>query len=235
MLRRPFLPAGIAGICALLAAVWVVAPLRRIPFEVPPPFRDAMMAIQWTAYPTTVDALLGTAIGRAERIGAILEATHRDSVFVLAYGWFLVAFTVAAARTSKYNAYSILCVLALLIGAADLAENAAIRTLLSLYGSDLYEPGGADYVRIRLFARLKWAGLALYFAGTALYFGLHERRRARLLAISSGLVAAAGALAQFSDTWAEPYALSVFGLLFVAVGYCFWKKVTIPKALRASP
>jgi len=125
--------------------------------------------------------------------------------------------------------------LALLIGAADLAENAAIRTLLSLYGSDLYEPGGADYVRIRLFAWLKWAGLALYFAGVALYFGLHERRRARLLAISSGLVAAAGALAQFSDTWAEPYALSVFGLFFIAIGYCFWKKVTIPKALPASP
>ncbi len=187
-----------------------------------------MMAMQWAAHPTTVDALLGTAIGWAERIGAILEATHRDSVFVLAYGWFLVAFTVAAARTSKYNAYFILCVLALLIGAAELAENAAIRTLLSLYGSDLYEPGGADYVRIRLFARLKWAGLALYF-------GLHERRRAPLLAIPSGLVAAAGALAQFSDTWAEPYALSVLGLFFIAIGYCFWKKVTIPRALPASP
>ncbi len=126
-------------------------------------------------------------------------------------------------------------VLALLIGAADLAENAAIRTLLSLYGSDLYEPGGADYVRIRLFARLKWAGLALYFAGAALYFGRHERRRARLLAIPSGLVAAAGAVAQFSDAWAEPYALGVFGLLFAAIGYCFWKKVTIPKSPPASP
>ncbi len=228
--RRPFFWAGLAGLVALAAAVLMAGALRGVSFETPPPFRDAVMAIEWAASAETMDIVLGAPPERSRRIQALLQATARDGLFALAYTLFMCAFAVTAAWLSQRWYYLLLAALALAVGFADLAENGAIRALLLLYDSETFEPGGADYVRVRLFAWAKWAGITLYFAGIAPFLWSRGWALGRLLALLAAAVVVMWVLAQVFRTWAEPYALAVFLLFAVAIGYCF-----VPFRASASP
>ncbi|MCS7037489.1 MAG: hypothetical protein RMJ33_09350 [Saprospiraceae bacterium] len=228
--RRPFFWAGLAGLLALLAAVLMANALREVSFETPPPFRDAVMAIEWAPSAETMDVVLGAAPERARRIEALLQATARDGLFVLAYTLFMCAFAVTAAWLSHRWRYLLLAALALAVGLADLAENGAIRALLLLYDSETFEPGGADYVRVRLFAWAKWAGITLYFIGIAPFLWSRGWVLGRLLALLAAAVAVMWVLAQFLRAWAELYSLAVFLLFAIAIGYCF-----VPVRASAAP
>lgn len=206
---------------ALLLAAFMAQPLRQVAFETPPPFRDAVMAVEWAPSPATMDVVLGKAPERPERIRALLEATRRDGLFILAYTLFMCGFAVTMSLVSRHRYYLLLGVVALVVGFADLGENGAIRSLLLLYDSETFTPGGSDYLRVRLFAWVKWAGTALYFAGVGPYLWSRGWFIGRVLALLAASVVIMWILAQFSALWAEPYALGVFGLLALATAYCF--------------
>ncbi len=218
---RPLLPAGAMGLIALVAAVWMSWPLRRVSFDPPEPFRDAVIAIQWNASSQTLEALLGTEPHRTERMRVLWTSTRRDNAFAAAYVLFMVLFAVAIAYRRHRGYFLFLGGVSLFIGLLDWAENSAIQTLLLLYDSETFGPGGADFVRVRLFSSVKWAGIALYFAGVAPYFWQKKRCLERVLALLAAGTAVLGGLAQFFKVWAEPYVLCVFLLLAIATGYCF--------------
>lgn len=228
--RRPFFWVGLTGLMALMAAVLMAGALRGVSFETPPPFRDAVTAIEWAASAETMDIVLGAPPERSRRIQALLQATARDGLFALAYTLFMCAFAVKGAWLSQCWYYLLLAVLALAVGFADLAENSAIRALLLLYDSEMFEPSGADYVRVRLFAWVKWAGITLYFAGIAPFLWSRGWVLGRLLALLVASVVVMWLLAQVFRTWAEPYAMAVFLLFAVSIGYCF-----VPLKAPASP
>ncbi len=232
--KRPFALAGMAGVVSLLLAVFLAWPLRRVAFEVPAPFRDVVIAIEWASSPQTMEVVLGTDSGRAARIEALLEATNRDSLFVLAYTLFMCVFAVTTAVHARRRHYFLLTIPALLAGLADFGENSAIRTLLLLYDAETFEPGGADYVRVRIFARVKWALIALYFAGAVPYLWSRGWWLGRMMALAGGAVVLLWVLAQFSHSWAEPFALTVFALLSAATAFCF-RPVRGSEAPLASP
>ncbi len=169
MKRRPFFLTGIVGVLALLLAAFMAQPLRQVTFDTPPPFRDAVMAVEWAPSPVTMDVVLGKAPERAKRIRALLEATRRYGLFILAYTLFMCGFAATISLVSRRRHYLLLGIVALLVGFADLGENGAIRSLLLLYDSETFTAGSADYLRVRLFAWVKWAGTALYFAGVGPY------------------------------------------------------------------
>ncbi len=219
--RRPFFWSGLAGVFALGAAVWMAFALREVSFETPSPFRDAVITIEWAASDEAMAVVLGSPPERSERIRALLQATERDNLFALAYTLFMVVFALKAARLSQRKEYRLLAALAVAIGFADLAENNAIRTLLLLHDAETFFPGGADYVRVRLFAWVKWAGITLYFAGVAPFLWSRGRALGRLLALLAASVVVLWFLAQRHRSWVEPYSLLVFVLFAAAVGYCF--------------
>lgn len=228
-MNRPFLLAGFLGLVALLFASTVNLPLRGISFDSPPPFTHPVIAIELGTSSATMEVVLGPEAGRSDKVSALLAATNRDTLFVLAYTLFLLAFAATVWRQTRRLVHLLLVLLALGIGFADIAENTAIKSLLLTYVSDMYEAGGSDFRRVLLFAWAKWAGLAVYFAVLVPYLWARGWVIGRGLALVAAVAAVLGLLAGFSPIWIERYVAAVFMALPLTVAYCFLAKtVTAP-------
>lgn len=224
-LNRPFLLAGLIGLATLFVAVVVNLPLRGVTFAVPEPFSHPIIALEFGASSSMLETLLGAAgQERTDKIWALMSATQRDTLFVITYMLFLLAFAGTVWRQTKKPIHLLLCVLALGIGLADIAENTAIKSLLLAYDSEVYTADGSDFSRVRLFAWLKWAGLAVYFAVLVPYLWACGWIAGRALAIVAGLAAVLGLVAVFAPTWIERYVALVFIALPLTVAYCFVAK-----------
>jgi len=224
-MNRPFLFAGIFGAIAVVLALFVNIPLRGISFDSPPPFTHPVIAIELGASSTTMEVVLGPeGEARSRKVSALMQATVRDTLFVLGYTLFLLVFAGTIWWQTRKVLHLLLCLLALAIGLADIAENTAIKSLLMAYGSDMYEASGSDFRRVLLFAWVKWAGLAVYFAVLVPYLWARGWMIGRVLGLVAAVAAVLGLLAWFSPTWIERYVAVVFMALPLTVAYCFLAK-----------
>jgi hypothetical protein len=224
---RPFLISGILGLGVIAMTLFLAALGPREFGELPPGFFTPVIAFEFAESPSEVWRMF-IPLGAAD---AMDRVNRWDFLYMLLYGLFLVAFSVACARRTGKQFYYFSAALALGIIVVDALENVQLLGLTYRVGLD---GGHLDdlLLRLKVFTWLKWGGLALYFLLLWPYFRGQAGSLARFLSVIALLPALTAVLAFLRrGVLNELLALSV-GLLFVLMTLYAWRQVLADQAKK---
>ena len=234
-MKKPFFIAGLIGLAAVVAALFVSRPLAGYTFQCPPGFTRPVVALEFIASEQELITFFGPSALAGEdgemtltdEKNAIRRSLGLDFMFIPLYTLYLMAFAWAIYRQNRKKGYLLLILLAALIGLADIFENGAIQMLLNKFMPPAHNLEVADFQRLHFFAWTKWLGLVLYFAAVLPFLRL-AGRLGQLLTLAAVVVCCSGLWAFFHKDWIEQFTVSVFLFFPLAVVFCFFYKSTPP-------
>ncbi|MFO7661612.1 MAG: hypothetical protein R6X18_03355 [Chloroflexota bacterium] len=217
---RPFLISGILGLGVMAMTLFLAVLGPREFGELPPGFFTPIIAFEFAESPSEVYRMF-IPLRAAE---AMDRVNQWDFLYLILYGLFLVAFSIACVRHTGKRFYYFIAALALGIIVADALENVQLLGLTYRVGLD---GGHLDdlLLRLKVFTWFKWGGLALYFLLLWPYFRGQAGRLARFLSVIALLPALTAVLAFLRrGVLNELLALSV-GLMFILMTLYAWRQV----------
>jgi hypothetical protein len=217
---RPFLASGILGLGVIAMTIFLAVMGPREFGELPPGFITPVIAFEFAESASEVWRMF-IPLGSAE---AMDRVNRWDFLYMILYGLFLAAFSIACARRTGKRFYYFSAALALGIIVADALENIQLLGLTYRVGLD---GGYLDNLlaNLKVFTWLKWGGLALYLLLLWPYFHGQAGSLARFISIIA-LLPALSALLAFMRRGLlnELLALSV-GLMFILITLYAWREI----------
>jgi hypothetical protein len=217
---RPFFVSGVLGLGVIAMTIFLAVMGPREFGELPPGFITPVIAFEFAESASEVWRMF-IPPGSAEAMDRI---NRWDFLYMILYGWFLAAFSLACARRTGNRLFYFAAATAGGIIIADAFENLQLLGLTYRVGLD----GGYldDLVmQLKVFTWLKWGGLALYFLMLWAYFHGQTGRLSRFTSFIA-LLPALSALLAFMRRGLlnELLALSV-GLMFILITLYAWREV----------
>lgn len=222
-MRHPLLPAGLLGVLAIVVGFSVQLPLKDHNYVPPPHFSKKMLALEFMPDSMALNRFFGaTDSETTANVEAMRSALQRDNFFAFSYTFFLVAFLVGCRAATKRAWYWLLVPLAILVGLADLLENAQTLRMLD----DLHnEAVQMMLTRLHFWVWIKSLGMAVLLLGAA-NFLRSAGRIGQVLALLATLAAILGFLSAVWIGLFETYSLLGLSLFFpLLVLFClFYRK-----------
>jgi hypothetical protein len=219
-MKRPFILAGMIGICVIITSIILLAIFPRHAPKLPGGFFTPIIAFEFIRAPQEVMDLFGQA-GSPEQQGlarAMNLGNRIDFLYMVLYTAFLFVFCRRAAFIRERKVYYMGCILTPVILAGDFLENLQLLGITSRLGSGGFEH---QLALLKVFTWQKWGGITLIFLILLPYF-LQGGTLPRIIAACSAAAACLCAPAFFHPGLAnELFSLSVAIVFLLMISYSF--------------
>jgi hypothetical protein len=219
-MKRPFILAGIIGICVIATSVVLLRVFPGRANKTPPGFFTPIIAFEFIRTPQEVIDLFGPSESptHQELIRAMDLGNRIDFLYMVFYNAFLFVFCRKVASLIGGKVYLLGSVMTFVILAGDFLENIQLLGITSRLNSGGFEP---QLALLRVFTWQKWGGIVVVFLILLPYF-LKGSILSRAIAACSALCAVLGVMAYMYRGMAnELFSLSVALVFLLMISYSF--------------
>jgi hypothetical protein len=216
-MNNPFLKAGYAGLSVIFISIVLIAVNPSKGGKLPHGFFTPVVAFEFIANEGEVRDLFGDGLSgfQVEMVEKMKLGTYVDFVYIFAYTFFLLYFSIVCSRITGEKWFIFSSVLALMVFASDSGENIQLLSIMDKLNSGGFE---RELLLLNYFTWAKWGGLSALFI-SLIPFLRKTGVFGRVISIVSLISAVAGSAAYLNRSiFNEIYVLSiviVFILLFI--------------------
>lgn len=219
-MKRPFIPAGIIGICVIMTSMILLVIFPGRGPKLPEGFITPIIAFEFMRTPQEVMDLFGQtgSPGGQDLVRAMNLGNRVDFLYMVLYSAFLFVFCQRAAFITERKGYYLGCFLTPVILAGDFLENLQLLGITSRLGSGGFEH---QLALLKVFTWQKWGGITLVFLVLLPFFlqgGILSRAIAACSAVAACLCAAAFIHPGMAN---ELFSLSVAVVFLLMISYSF--------------
>jgi hypothetical protein len=217
-MKRPFILAGIIGMCVIAISVVLLMVFPGRAIKTPPGFFTPIITFEFIRTPQEVMDMFGPSESptHQELVRAMDLGNRIDFLYMVLYNAFLFVFCRKVASLMGRKAYLLGSVMAIVILAGDFFENIQLLGITSRLNSGGFEP---QLALLRVFTWQKWGGIVVVFLILLPYF-LKGSILSRVIAACSALSAVLGVMAFMHHGMAnEFFSLSVALVFLLMISY----------------
>ncbi|MGD0820549.1 MAG: hypothetical protein ABSA71_07380 [Desulfomonilia bacterium] len=219
-MKRPFILAGIIGICVIITGMILYLVFPRHADKMSAGFFTPVIAFEFIRTPQEVFDLFGPLDSpKHQEIVKAMDLGNRiDFLYMVLYSAFLFVFCRRVALMRERKVYHLGSMLSLVILMGDFLENVQLLGITSRLGGGDFEH---QLRLLRVFTWQKWGGITLIFLILMPYF-LQGGILSRIIAACSALTVILAAVAYIHRGIAnELFSLSVMVVFLLMISYSF--------------